>query len=450
MVKTRKKILIVSHDKIGSAMAGPGIRYHYMAEVLSGDFDVTVGFFDKSYLPDEKFTRNYKVRHVDAYYFTGGFENIDIVIAHWLTSPIVHYCRQNNILMVFDFYVPGPVENLMGTIYGGKLVKPEDDAAFDHTLEMYHVFFDYGDLFLFSNRRQLDFWTGYAFGARTIHLSSYQKRQVYERFLYSPMGIDTRAPIKHERDVIKGVVKGVGKKDKVLLWTGGIWNHFDGQVLIHAMKALEKDRPDIKLVFFGTQHPNSHIPEMKESLDTRSLANKLGLTDKTVFFMDGWVRYPERINYLLEADAAINTHKDIMETEFSHRTRVLDHILTGLPTISTVGDYLSDEVVKPLGLGAVVPPGDSMAIAKAIKEVLDPKVNKAIKESISKVKAQFDWQATLGDLKNFLLENPRKLEILPSAVKLKPPNPALKVARKVVPVPVKKIIVRTLKQAGLK
>ncbi|MBX4191172.1 hypothetical protein KW794_03740 [Candidatus Saccharibacteria bacterium] len=51
----RKKVLIISHDKIGSAMAGPGIRYHYMAEVLADSFDVTVGFFDKNYLPDKDF-----------------------------------------------------------------------------------------------------------------------------------------------------------------------------------------------------------------------------------------------------------------------------------------------------------------------------------------------------------------------------------------------------------
>jgi glycosyltransferase involved in cell wall biosynthesis len=431
-------------------MAGPGIRYHYMAEILSDDFNVTVGFYDKSYLPEEDFKRSYKVKHVDAYYFEQGFEDVNIVISHWLTSPMVAHCNARGIFMVFDFYVPGPIENLVSSMYSGKDPKPEDCAAFDHSLEMYHIYFEYGDLFLFSNQRQLNFWTGYAFGARTIHLDTYKNRALYDRFISAPMGIDAKSALRHTQKVIKGVIPGIAKDDKVLLWTGGIWNHFDGQVLMRAMKRLQKTRPDIKLVFFGTQHPNPSIPEMKESLETRELAKELGLNDKSVFFMDGWVKYPERINYLLEADIAINTHRKTIETEFSHRTRVLDHILAGLPTVSSAGDYLSDEVISPLKLGIVVPSGDESSLEKAITEILEPKAYIIYKKNIAAVREQFDWASTMAELKNILISNPDKLAVLESAQKLKPANPALRIARKIVPVPAKKIVVRVLRLTGLK
>ncbi len=431
-------------------MAGPGIRYHYMAEVLSSSFNVTVGFYDRSYLPENDFKKSYKVKHVDAYYFQKGLEGVDIVISHWLTSPMINFCSQRGIFLVFDLYVPGPVESLVGNMFSGKDAKPEDEAGFDHSLEMYHIFLDYGDLFLFSNQRQQDFWTGYAFGARTVHLNTYKHRMLHDRFIQAPMGIDTNTPLEHHQKVIRGVIPGIDKNDKVLLWTGGIWNHFDGEVLIRAMEAIAKKRSDIKLVFFGTHHPNPHIPEMKESLDTRALAKKLGIINKNVFFLDGWVKYSERINYLLEADVAINTHKKTIETEFSHRTRVLDHILAGLPTISSAGDYLSDEVIGPRKLGIVVPPADKVAVEKAIVEILEPNKYELFKSNVVNAQQEFDWRTTLEPLKGYLMSSPSKLTVLESAHKLKPANSALRIARKVVPVPIKKVVVRTMRQAGLK
>ncbi|MBI4091682.1 MAG: glycosyltransferase family 4 protein [Candidatus Levybacteria bacterium] len=443
--KAKKKVLIISHDKIGSSMAGPGIRYHYMAQTLCADFDVTVGFFDPSYLPEEDFAHSYKARHIDAHSFEPGFEGFEIIISHWLSETMLHYCNTHSIFVVIDLYVPGPVENLASTIYGGKAIKYENDFEYNRALTMYKKFFENGDLFLFSNERQLDYWTGYAFGSDQIHLSTYQERPIYDRFIYAPMGIDTNQAIKHTKDVIKGVVPGIDRHDKVLLWTGGIWNHFDGQVLIKAMGKLKNKRPDIKLFFIGTQHPNPNVPEMKESFDTRKLATKLGLIDRTVFFNDGWVKYSERINYLLEADVAVNTHKSSIETEFSHRTRVLDHLLAGLPTISTKGDYLTDAVIGPKGLGVVVPPNDESSLADAIISILEPDKSSDIKKTIALEREAFDWEKTMSDLTQFLSGDIHKLALLSSAPKVHKISKTRRVVKKVLPVPIKKAIIRTLR-----
>ncbi len=426
-------------------MAGPGIRYHYMAEALCGSFDVVVGFFDPSYLPEKDFPRSYQSKHIDAHDFEQGFRDTDIIIAHWLSEPMVKYCNENSIFSVFDLYVPGPIENLAGSLFGGKKVKPEDDFAYNQSLHMYKVFFENGDLFLFSNQRQMDYWTGYVFGSELIHLSTYSERPIYDRFIYAPMGIDTKQSIKHTSDVIKGVIPGIGKSDKVLLWTGGIWNHFDGQVLIRSMSKLKDKRPDIKLLFFGTKHPNPSIPEMKESLDTRKLATELGLLNETVFFNDGWVKYPDRINYLLEADVAINTHKSSIETEFSHRTRVLDHLLAGLPTISTEGDYLSDTVIGPKGLGIIVPPSDEVALGEAIVKILEPEKLDDITKKIAKERTSFDWENTMSLLKQTLSGDIAKLPLSIASSELYPDSKVWRVVKKVLPVPIKKAIIRTLR-----
>ncbi len=211
------------------------------------------------------------------------------------------------------------------------------------------------------------------------------------------------------------------------------------------MDRLKNKRPDIKLLFFGTQHPNPNVPEMKESLDTRKLAAELGLINKNIFFNDGWIKYFERINYLLEADAAVNTHKSSIETEFSHRTRVLDHLLVGLPTISTEGDYLSDTFIGPKGLGIVVPPGDEIALEEAIIKILEPGKSNDIKKALARERKSFDWENTMSHLKRSLLGNLDKLALLNSAPGPRVPSKTRRLAKKVLPVPVKKAIIRTLR-----
>lgn len=428
-------------------MAGPGIRYHYMAEVLSKDFAVTVGFFDPTYLPDNDFQRTYTTKHVDKGEFHDSFEANDIIIALWLSEDMLDYCDKHGIFVVFDVYAPVPVENLALFTLGSQKITAHTDFVYEQSLLDYDRFLERGDLFLFSNRRQLDYWIGYTFGSKLILVSSYLKRDVFERFIYAPMGIDTKTKLSHTKSVIRDTIKGISKNDKILIWTGGIWNWYDAKTLMEAMARLKKKRPDIKLVFFGTKHPNPDVPAMKEATEAFALARELDLLGKTVFMHEGWVPYPERINYLLEADAAVNTNKDTIESEFSHRTRVLDHILTGLPTVSTTGDFISDEVIGPRKLGIVVRPYDVDGLYEAILEVTDEKNNKKIKKNISDMRPEYDWEQTLSPLRDFLLRDPAKLKRVkvPRTRQMPKGTKAYKIAKAVLPRPVKHIIVKSLR-----
>ena len=443
----KKQVLIISHDKIGNNMAGPGIRYHYMAETLSKKHDVTVGFFDKGYLPGNDFERTYKTLHIDPSQFESVFNNKQVIISMWLNQPMINYCNNNLVFVVFDMYAPVPVENLALYLYNGAT----KDASIDHTYEqsnyMFQHFLTNGDLFLTSNRRQTDFWIGYLFGVNQVNVSGYEKRSFYDRFVSAPMGIDTSIELKQTAPVMGGVMDGINKDDKILLWTGGIWNWFDAQSLIKAMKKLENTYPNVKLVFFGTKHPNPDVPEMQESVNAFSLAKELGILDKNVFLKDGWVAYPDRINYLMEADVAINTTKHSIESEFSHRTRVLDHLLAKLPTISTAGDYLSDEVISNYNLGVAVSPHNEQAIADAIVSVLDAKNHKKMVENIDRVRNEFDWEQTLKPLADAIDSNMAKL---PYVDFIQPTHPTPKgrvasFAKKILPRSVKKAILRVYK-----
>lgn len=443
--EAKKKVLILSHDKVGTSMAGPGIRYHYMAELLSKDFEVTVGFFEPDYLPEENFKRTYSVTHIDRVNFLGHFSTMNIVIAMWLSPEMITYCNNKNIFIVFDMYAPVPVENLALFLYGEDSKGSLTDYTYKQSFSMYASFFQSGDLFLVSNPRQLDFWTGYVFGTNIVDVTSYEKRPFFDRIIYSPMGIDARQAIKHTKNVLRNKIAGISEGDKILLWTGGIWNWFDGQTLIKAMNMIAKDRKDIKLVFFGTQHPNPNVPKMKEAADTYALAKSYGLLGKQVFWLDGWVPYAERINYLLEADVAVNTAKSTIEAEFSHRTRVLDHLLVGLPTVASRGDYLTDDVIETHSIGISVPPGDSEALANAILGAVDDTQNQQMRKRIEAVRADFDWQSTLSPLRDFLMNNPQKLKFVKP---IEAPRPTKKYpvivqkTKKFIPVPIKKMLLK--------
>ncbi len=141
---------------------------------------------------------------------------------------------------------------------------------------------------------------------------------------------------------------------------------------------------------------------MEETEIARKLAKKLGLLDKHVFFLNGWLPYNDRIHYFERADAAIYAHKPSIESRFSHRTRVLDHILTGLPTIATRGDYFSD-YIDAHELGISIEPFDDKAMGDAIDTLMsDPKLQKKIESNVKKSQPEFTWDYTLKPLNAFI------------------------------------------------
>jgi len=337
-----KKVLIISHDKVGTQMAGPGIRYHYMAETLGRHFDVTLGFFGPENVPDDAFERSYKVKHIDVHQFHEAFTATDIVIALWISDAQIDFCNKHGKLLIFDIYAPVPVENLAVKIYSGQKMTEADDFEHMSQINDYRKFLENGDAFLYSNRRQVDFWLGYAFGAGQVSPTTFEKRNVYEQFLKAPMGVNTDVDLSPGKPLYKGVLEGVAKDDIVMVWNGGIYNWYDAVTLVDAMKIVHSKNPKIKLIFPGIKHPNANMRKWQETIDTVTRAKQHKLVGKNIFFFDSWVPYHERLNFLTEADLGIYTHKLSIETEFSHRTRVLDHILTLLPTVATKGDFFAD------------------------------------------------------------------------------------------------------------
>jgi glycosyltransferase involved in cell wall biosynthesis len=207
--------------------------------------------------------------------------------------------------------------------------------------------------------------------------------------------------------VLKGVVPGIGPDDKVLLWGGGIYNWFDPLTLLRAVDKLRARVPEVRLYFLGLKHPNPHVPEMRMAVDTRALADELGLTGTHVFFNHGWVEYADRQNYLLEADVGVSTHFDHVETQFSFRTRLLDYFWASLPVVTTGGDALAEHLERT-GAGLAVPAEDVDALEAALYALLSDDVRvEACRVASLALADEYRWSRVLQPLVEFC-RHPRR------------------------------------------
>ena len=78
----------------------------------------------------------------------------------------------------------------------------------------------------------------------------------------------------------------------------------------------------------------------------------------------------DRGAWLTDADIGVSAHFDDVETRFSFRTRLLDCVWAGLPTVSTEGDDVGEQIARSGG-GHIVPVEDVDAWVRALAPLVD-------------------------------------------------------------------------------
>jgi glycosyltransferase involved in cell wall biosynthesis len=138
---------------------------------------------------------------------------------------------------------------------------------------------------------------------------------------------------------------------------------------VRALARVVATQPNVKLIFPGAKHPNPRLANMHTlNRDAQRVAAELGLLDRAVFFGD-WVPYADWSNLLLECDVALTLHFETLETRLAYRSRVLEYIWAGLPTVAARGDATA-ELIERRGLGIVVDCQDVEGVAAAILQLL--------------------------------------------------------------------------------
>jgi glycosyltransferase involved in cell wall biosynthesis len=305
--------------------------------------------------------------------------------------------------LVVDLYDPFPLEMLVL----GERDPPEVRARSQRDAMLcLNEQLRQGDFFLCASEKQRDFWLGALGTLNRINPATYAADPGLRSLIaVVPFGIPAAPPRKLGPGP-REVLPGIGKRDLVLLWGGGVYNWFDPLTLIRGVAEAIEDLPRLRLVFMGTGHPNPDVPEMWMLLEAQKLSEELGLTGKHVFFNPDWVDYDQRANWFLDADIGVSMHFDHVETRFSFRTRILDYFWAGLPVIATAGDTLADRI-EGNRLGRTVPPEDARAVAEAIGALALPAERRAMAKRVREHAADYTWERAAEPLIRFCA-SPRK------------------------------------------
>jgi GT2 family glycosyltransferase len=390
----QRRVLVVTGDSLTPKMAGPAIRAWEIAQALSHEHEVELVSLQRCDISHDRF----RARRATEAMMHELEEWCDIIIFQGFLLTVHPFLRESQKTLVVDIYDPFHLEQLeqardLGEETRREVIKGSTGVLNDQL--------NRGDFFLCASSKQRDFWLGQLAGLGRINPQTYDEDETLESLItVVPFGLSDTRPV-HTEPALKGVVPGIGPDDKVILWGGGVYNWFDPLTLLRAVDRLRHRRPDVRLFFLGLRHPNPDVPEMRMAVDMRELSDELGLTGIHVFFNEGWVPYDERQNYLLEADVAVSTHLDHVETAFSFRTRILDYLWAGVPIVATGGDGLAD-LIESKGLGVAVPPGDVAALEDALFRVIDDEEFAALcRKNIAAVAPQFRWSEVLAPLLEF-------------------------------------------------
>jgi glycosyltransferase involved in cell wall biosynthesis len=383
-------ILLISGDVVNQNMGGTGVRNWELANALAEHHQVTMAIPNQTEIKPKNF-------HLHTYDFEKGdlrpyASRADMIILHGMQLHFHSYLRELGLPMAVDMYVPYLLENLVWHDQDdwSKWI-PEYEEYLRIQLELLRA----GDFFFCASERQRDYWLGWLHAQKRINPHTYRQDPTLRKLIdVVPFGLPDGRPTS-TRPVMKGVIPGISMSDKVILWSGGLWDWLDPLLLIRAVAKLAASHTDYKLYFMGTHHPNPIVRGMAMPDRAVALSKELNIFNTTVFFGD-WVPYAERENYLAEADLSVISHPAHIETHFSFRTRALDSIWAGLPLIVTHGDAMADWVENER-LGATVPPGDVAAMATAIEGILS-KGKKAYSDAFDDLREKLRWGKVITPL----------------------------------------------------
>jgi GT2 family glycosyltransferase/glycosyltransferase involved in cell wall biosynthesis len=397
---TRTRVLVITGDPIGPRLAGPAIRAWSMADLLSHEADVRLLTLQGVRDVDAGFD----IVHVapgDERAFAAHEAWADVIVFQGHAMAVFDTLRRSSKILVVDVYDPMHLEQLE---QARELAPAQWEKQVADATDVLNEQLERGDFFLCASERQRHFYLGQLAALGRVNPATYRGDPDLTRLIaVAPFGMPSAPPV-HEREVLRDVVPGIAADDKVLIWSGGLYNWFDPETLIRAVAELDERRGHVRLFFQGTKHPHPGVPEMEIVERSRELARELDALDVSVFFNDSWVEYADRQNYLLEADAGVSTHFAHVETTFSFRTRILDYLWAGLPMVVTDGDHFA-ELVSEHELGVVVPAGDQLALSAALEKVLfDEEFASRVRQNVARIREQYLWERTLAPLVEFVRE----------------------------------------------
>ncbi len=379
-----KRVVILCSDLIGPAMAGPGIRYTALAEVLGREFEVLLAAPEGSqpvsgpfqlhvYAKDDHDKVYTWCRTADALLFPGDVL-LDFPDLALLGKPII-----------VDGYDPHTAEALWLTC-----TKPMEArlAIHSHRQRLLTQQCLIGDFFICAGEVQRTWWLGLLEMTGRVNPYTFGEDPTLRKLVDCvPYGLPSAPPPPVPEDFRPFI--DLHPADPILLWGGGLWDWLDPLTAIQALPKVLKHIPNARLLFPGTRHPTPSVPAMRMVERAEKLAHSLGLLNTHIFFGD-WISRDVWPNYLQRAAVGLSLHPDSYETHLAFRSRVLEYIWAGLPMVITGGDETA-LLVQRYGLGRVVAAQDVEDVTEAIVQILtEPKERYAA--AFARAQADLTWE----------------------------------------------------------
>jgi glycosyltransferase involved in cell wall biosynthesis len=365
----------------GALAAGPGIRYGELAAVLrAAGHDVTLAAPEAG--ADAVWSSESVARLAEghaAVVLGQGHADLGRAVARRLPPDLP---------VVVDCYAPGIIE---------AIALNEDPGMFPGFLARTVELLRRGDLFLVANEPQRLYTLGLLSAAGRLNPTTYAAPPLLE----VPFGVPSEPPGAVTTKVGRGVL--VPEDAALVLWYGGVYPWFDCATAVRGFaRALERV-PSAWFVIVGGRHPRAHAPDAR-LLEALSAARELGISERVV--EAPWGPYDQRIAWYAEADCAICLHHRGLETELSHRTRLVDLLWGRVPVVSSAGDVVGERAAAA-GAGITVPIGDAEAAGDALIELLgSPERREACRAAAADLAADLAWPRVLEPLVRWL-EHPR-------------------------------------------
>jgi glycosyltransferase involved in cell wall biosynthesis len=414
--ESRRKVLCITLEPLSERMAGPAIRCFELGKQLATEFDVSVAstcVVERAYAPPpNEFLKIEAGVGKSRVYQLASEADVLFIQANVLKPlPALTDMKKPIVLDLYDPYL----FSLLAQYSDDEATASSSYRLMHQVLEKHMLAADFS---ICASEKQRDYWLGRFCSLGRLNPKICKLDPTLRNLIdVVPFGLPSEPPV-HKKNVIKGVVPGISKTDKVLLWSGGIWDWFDPLTIIRAMAEVRKTRADVKLFFMGLKSPNPQVPLMPMAVSAQKVAKELELLDNAVFFLDEWVRYEDRADYLLECDTAVSAHFDSIETRFSFRTRILDNFWASLPIITTAGDPLA-EVIQQRGAGLALPYQDVASWTAAILKLTgDDEFNQSCRVASGLIGSQFTWEEAVKPLLDFC----RKPHQLPAHEKVTMPS----------------------------
>jgi glycosyltransferase involved in cell wall biosynthesis len=406
--------MLLSAEPVGSQMRGSAIRSYELARALAVHTNVVLA------APHGAETLSLDVPVVrydraDPSALRTELEQATVVVGQPPWPHVAAALRRSSARLIFDLYDPEPFE-ILEFMRGRRPALRRLVALL--TLDRIKSALRDGDHLMCASEKQRDLWLGALLAQRLIGPEIYDRDPTLRSLIdVVPFGASSDPPRAMGPGPRESVV-GVGRNAELVLWNGGIWSWLDAPTAIRAIGELSRRRPNLRLVFMGA---DTEGPGRRATLEARTAARELGLLDRVVFFHDGWVPYERRADWLLEADCAVVTHVDHLETRFAFRTRILDCFWAGVPAVCTLGDELAERVDRD-GLGKAVPERDPPALAAALDGVLD-RGRVAYAAALATASADFAWPRVTVPLVRWVLDDstarPRRRPVEPTGEQLR-------------------------------